>query len=27
MKLMSPHHWFTSKVEFAEPWMKLIDDH
>jgi hypothetical protein len=27
MKLMSPHHWFTSKVEFAKPWMKLIDDH
>lgn len=27
VKLMSPHHWFTSKMEFAEPWMKLIDDH
>jgi hypothetical protein len=27
VKLMFPHHWFTSKVELAKPQMKLIYYH
>ncbi len=27
VKLMFPHHWFTSKMELAKPQMKLIYYH